>query len=74
MGFIREVIHSRQDVTSVPLDMTSNAPTIIAVNGFFTGFTLLVVFARIYVRTIMLKTFGTDDYVIVAAMVNYPDI
>lgn len=52
-----------------PLDMSTNAPTILAINGSFTGFTLLVILARIYVRSIMLKTFGADDYFITAAMV-----
>jgi hypothetical protein len=49
----------------------TNAPSILAINGFFCGFTLIVVLARIYVRSIMLKTFGPDDYLITAAMVRY---
>jgi hypothetical protein len=52
------------------VEMTSNASTILAINGTFVGFSLLVVLARVYVRIIMLKTFGVDDYIIVAAMVT----
>lgn len=50
------------------LDESSNAPSILAINGFFCGFSLLVVLGRIYVRTIMLKSMGLDDWLIVVAM------
>ncbi len=50
--------------------MSTNAPSILAINGLFTGFTLLVILARIYVRAFMMKTFGPDDYLVVAAMVR----
>jgi hypothetical protein len=53
-----------------PLDYSTNAPSILAIVGFFDAFALLVVLARIYVRGVMLKTVGTDDYVMMAAMVN----
>lgn len=77
MHLIRNVLSlgERQSAASptAPLDMTSNAATILAVNGVFTGVSLLIVLLRVYVRTIMLKTFGADDYFIVAAMVrDYP--
>jgi hypothetical protein len=49
----------------------TNAPSILAINGFFCGVAVVVVLARIYVRSIMLKTFGTDDYLITGAMVRY---
>ncbi|PMD25802.1 hypothetical protein NA56DRAFT_529236, partial [Hyaloscypha hepaticicola] len=46
----------------------TNVPSILAINGFFCGVALIVVLARIYVRSVMLKTFGTDDYLITGAM------
>jgi hypothetical protein len=49
----------------------TNVPSILAINGFFCGVALIVVLARIYVRSVMLKTFGTDDYLITGAMVRY---
>ncbi len=48
----------------------SNAPTILAIVGVFTGFALLIVALRGYVRAKMLRAVGTDDYVIFAAMVR----
>ncbi|KAH7317763.1 phosphatidylserine decarboxylase [Rhexocercosporidium sp. MPI-PUGE-AT-0058] len=50
-----------------PIDRSTNAPSILAVNGVFFGFTILVMAARIYVRAVMLKTMGTDDWLILAA-------
>jgi hypothetical protein len=57
--------------TPTPVDTSTNAPSILAINGFFCAFTVIVVLARIYVRAIMLKTFGTDDYLITAATVRH---
>lgn len=51
-------------------DTSTNAPSILAINGFFCGFTVLVVLARVYVRAVMLKSMGADDYLITAAMVR----
>jgi hypothetical protein len=48
----------------------SHAPSILAINGAFTGIALVVVVLRVYVRTTILKFVGADDYVIVAAMVR----
>jgi len=56
--------------TDTPVDTSTNAPSILAINGFFCGFTVLVVLARIYVRAFMLKTFGVDDFLITAATVR----
>jgi hypothetical protein len=53
-----------------PLDQSTNAPSILAINGFFAGFTTLIILARVYVRAIMLKTVGTDDYLIILATVS----
>jgi hypothetical protein len=57
-------------ITGIPLndDTSTNAPSILAINGALAGFTLLVVLARYYVRTIMLKSMGADDWLIGVAM------
>jgi hypothetical protein len=71
LGLLASLEH--QIATEAPVaavDMSTNAPTILAINGAFTGLALCVVLARIYVRTIMLKTFGIDDGFIVAALVS----
>ncbi len=41
---------------------------ILAITGSFTGAACLVVILRLYVRAFMLKTVGSDDYVMVVAM------
>ncbi|CZT51243.1 uncharacterized protein RSE6_12363 [Rhynchosporium secalis] len=46
-----------------------NGGVILAVTVTFTAFALLAVMLRMYVRTFMLKTVGSDDYVMIAAMV-----
>jgi hypothetical protein len=72
MPSIAMILPERQTTSTPaePLDMSTNAPSILAINGFFTWFAVLIVLARIYVRAFMLKTFGPDDYLIVAAMVS----
>ncbi len=52
-------------------DFPTNAPTILAIVGAFVGCAVLVVALRVFVRTLMLKTFGPDDYVMVAATVSF---
>jgi hypothetical protein len=37
---------------------------ILAITGTITGVSLVVVSMRIYVRAVMLKTFGSDDYTV----------
>jgi hypothetical protein len=49
---------------------SSLAPSILAINGAFTGLALVVVALRVYVRIKILKFAGADDWVIVAAMVR----
>lgn len=71
MPSLSNFVIERQSDLAVPVDTTSNAPSILAINGSFMGFALLIVGARIYVRSIMLKTVGPDDYVIMAAMVSW---
>ena len=56
--------------TATPLDTSTNAPSILAINGFFCGFSVLVVLLRGYVRAVMLKTVGVDDYLMLAATVR----
>ena len=53
----------RQANPASQVDTTSNAPSILAINGFLMSFALVTVLARIHVRTFMLKTVGADDYV-----------
>lgn len=52
----------------VPISTANNGPVILAVTGAFTGFAGLVVILRMYVRAVMLKTVGTDDWLMVIAM------
>ena len=41
---------------------------ILAITGATTAFACTVVLARLYVRAVMLKTFGADDWSMVVAM------
>lgn len=63
-----EIFHQTSLEDAPATDTSSNAPSILAINGFFAGFTLLVVLARLYVRTFMLRSMGADDWLISAAM------
>jgi hypothetical protein len=65
-------IYKLESVSATSPDTSSNAPSILAINGFFCGITVLVVMARMYVRAVMLKTCGVDDYLIFASMVTIP--
>ncbi|PMD44631.1 hypothetical protein L207DRAFT_579565 [Hyaloscypha variabilis F] len=47
----------------------NNGPRIIIITSTITGISFLVVFLRVYVRAVMLKTVGSDDYTMIAAMV-----
>ena len=49
-----------------------NAGGILTIVGFVTALALLAVLLRIYVRAVMLKVFGLDDYLIILAMVAGP--
>lgn len=60
----------QEGITTVPVDNSTNAPSILAVNGVFCFFALVVVLARLYVRAFILKHVGIDDYLIMAAMVR----
>lgn len=55
-------------------DLSSNAPTILAVVGTFVGCAVLVVTARVLVRALMLKRVGPDDYIMIAAVVRPPNV
>ena len=46
----------------------NNGPVILAVTGAFTGLAALVVILRIYVRAVMLKSVGPDDWIMMVAM------
>lgn len=45
-------------------------PKILAVLWGLTGFTMVVVAARMYIRGRMLRNFGADDWLIAFSMVN----
>jgi hypothetical protein len=49
--------------------MATNAPEIIAIVGAFVGSAVLVVMLRVLVRSLILKTFGLDDYIMVGSTV-----
>ena len=51
----------------------SMASRLLAMNAVLAFFALVTVCLRLYIRCIMLKTFGMDDGFIVAAMVSTPD-
>jgi hypothetical protein len=46
------------------------APHMLAVQGALFGLAMLCVLLRVYVRAVMLKTFGIDDWMIVVSMVG----
>lgn len=48
----------------------SNASNLLAIHGTFCGVAVLSVLLRLYVRIFMLKSVGSDDYIIVAAAVR----
>lgn len=48
---------------------TSNATKILAINTAFLGTATLVVIGRIYVRAVLRKSIGYDDYAIMSSMV-----
>ncbi|KAH8808753.1 phosphatidylserine decarboxylase [Xylogone sp. PMI_703] len=65
--FLAKEVSNTSDTPTI--SYKSNADSILAVDGFFMALSAVIVMARIYVRTMMLKTFGADDYIISAAMI-----
>jgi hypothetical protein len=55
---------------SPAVDAASNYPTIIAVCVCLTAFMTTFVGLRVYVRAVMLKLFGIDDWIIVFSAVS----
>lgn len=49
--------------------LESRGPVIIGITAAFTGLAGVLVLARMYVRAFMLRTLGTDDWIIMIAMV-----
>ncbi|OAG36316.1 hypothetical protein AYO21_09481 [Fonsecaea monophora] len=47
----------------------SNAGALLAIHGTFGGVAILTVLLRVFVRAFLLKSLGTDDYVMIAAAV-----
>lgn len=48
----------------------SNAQRILSITGTFFTAALIIVLLRCYVRAVMLRVFGKDDYMMVVAMVS----
>ena len=48
----------------------SIASRLIVINSALAALALVTVVLRVYVRSVVLKTFGTDDGLMIAAMVN----
>src|ERR1700712_1766332 len=62
--------HQSSNSTTVPSlnpDQSTNAPSLLAINGALMAFTTLVVLARFYVRAVILKSIGSDDWLIAIA-------
>lgn len=57
---------------SPEVDATSNYPTIIAVCVSITVLMMLTVSTRIYVRAVMIKMMGMDDWIILFSAVCLP--
>lgn len=53
-----------------PVSKENHGGRILTVIGCFTAFASLVVLARVYVRSMMLKTMGVDDWIIIVSMVS----
>lgn len=53
-----------------PVSTESHGERILAVTGCFTVFASIVVLARLYVRSVMLKTMGIDDWIMIVSMVS----
>ena len=47
---------------------TTNAPALLGIVGAFIGAGIITVLLRVYVRSMMLKTFGIDDILIAVSM------
>lgn len=57
------------DITPEYLSFTV-APKLLTVSGAFTAVALVIFLVRVYVRTVVLKVFGPDDWVMTAAVVS----
>ncbi|RDL36492.1 uncharacterized protein BP5553_05844 [Venustampulla echinocandica] len=51
-----------------PPSNESHGQMILGITGFFTAFACMAVLLRMYVRVVMLKRMGADDYVMIVAM------
>jgi hypothetical protein len=61
----------RQSATTPQYKNTSNASNLLAIHGTFCGIAVLCVLLRLYVRIFMLKSVGSDDYIMLAAAVGF---
>jgi hypothetical protein len=70
---LERMYFSRQAATPAmppPINLDNHGKNILAVTGFFTGFSCFVVLARLYVRIVILEMISMDDYVMSVAMVH----
>jgi hypothetical protein len=51
-------------------EIENRGPQLVAVNSTFLTASLISILLRIYVRTFMVKAFGIDDWLMVAAAVR----
>lgn len=59
---------------AIPLEYNpyeSNGKNMLTITGVMTSFALLAVIARLYVRGVMLKSVGIDDYLMILSMYIY---
>ncbi|KAJ4331511.1 hypothetical protein N0V87_009092 [Didymella glomerata] len=47
------------------------APRMLAIDGILFGLAMICVLLRVYVRAIMLKTFGVDDWIMIVAAYHF---
>ncbi|KAF2002055.1 hypothetical protein P154DRAFT_431759 [Amniculicola lignicola CBS 123094] len=68
-GLLREVKRQAFGPPPTPEYIAfNNSPEIIAITGSFFAAAAAIVLLRVYVRVVMLKVFGADDYIMVVAM------
>ncbi|KAI1609133.1 phosphatidylserine decarboxylase [Exophiala viscosa] len=59
----------QQSTSTTQYKHNSNASNLLAIHGTFCGIAVLSVVLRLYVKGVMLKSMGSDDYTIIAAAV-----
>ena len=69
---LHKMILARQSAATSPgpVSNANHGNRILAVTGFFMAVASLVVLARLYVRSVMLKTVWVDDWIMILSMVR----